>query len=143
MNAFHRIPGFLPALALLPVSAGAHHSVAAEFDTSRFVEIECEITGVEWVNPHIRMTIRDSDGQVWQAEGIGRTYMRQRGIELERLPIGEPVTIAGHLSRDGGREIFATNMLLDGGEELVLAGGARPRWSGRHEDDGRSLDSER
>ena len=39
---------------LLAPAAAAHHSVAAEFDTSQRAELEGEITQVWFTNPHIR-----------------------------------------------------------------------------------------
>lgn len=36
--------------------------------------------GVRWVNPHIHVVLEASDDRLWEAEGIGRTYMKQRGI---------------------------------------------------------------
>ena len=117
------------AFACVPHLAGAHHSASARYDRDKIVEISGTVVQVRWDNPHVEIVITASDGQEWVAEGIGRTYMKQRGIGPEMFPLGGHVILAGLASRFDLPEMFMGNMLLGDGTELLLAGGAAPRWT--------------
>jgi hypothetical protein len=71
---------------------------------------------------------------VWVADVVGRTYMKQRAITRDIFPIGGRVTLAGLPSRFSLSEMFMGNVLSSNGEELLLAGGAEPRWTIRNQD---------
>ena len=59
-----KIAGAAALALLVPVPASAHHSVAAEFDTSQQRELEGEITHVWFSNPHVRyrLTVTSTGG---------------------------------------------------------------------------------
>ena len=126
-------------LAVLPQVVSSHHSAAVRFDREKFVAISGTIIDVQWANPHTRIILDGDDGQVWTIEGIGRTYLEQRGIDRELFAVGNIVTLAGLASRFGLPEMFMGNMLLGDGRELLLAGGAKPYWT--HQDDAGEPDS--
>ena len=58
-------------VALVPVLA--HHSIDAEFDKTKPVEITGTVTKIDWMNPHIwiYLDVKGKDGKVvkWQFEG--------------------------------------------------------------------------
>ena len=74
----------LAGLLLLPLTATAHHSVAANFDARIVTELEGEITRVFWRNPHVRFTIRveDERGQevLWDIETTSVPRLRVCGV---------------------------------------------------------------
>ena len=51
----------------------AHHSISAEFDTTKPITFTGKVTKVEWMNPHIYTNIeaKDPDGKmvVYRVEG--------------------------------------------------------------------------
>ena len=116
-------------LAFIPAVSSAHHSVSGRYDRDRIVEVSGTIAEVRWENPHTYIVLDAADGQEWVVEGIGRRYLKQRGLDRDMFTVGDYVTIAGLASRFDLPELFMGNMLLSDGRELLLAGGAEPRWT--------------
>ena len=108
----------------------AHHGPIAEplYDTSELVELQGEVTGVFWRNPHARFRIRVTSGpetgEIWQIETNTPAGLRRNGFPPELLPIGSTVTVAGAVSRRKPREMGLFNLLLPNG--LEFADVARP-----------------
>jgi len=61
---------------IIPIAAFAHHSRAHYGD--EVVELDAEIVGIDWRNPHVTFTMRATtetgEEQIWELEG-GSTYM--------------------------------------------------------------------
>ena len=108
----------------------AHHGPIAEplYDMSELLELQGEVTGVFWRNPHARFRIRVTSGpetgEIWQIETNTPAGLRRNGFTPELLPIGSTVTVAGAVSRRKPREMGLTNLLLPNG--LEFADIARP-----------------
>jgi hypothetical protein len=86
------------ALLLFPVALlHAHHSAAAEFDTSKPVTLRGKVTKVDWMNPHvfIWVDVPDASGAVtnWQVETVAPNYLRRLGWTKQSLKTGDIVTI--------------------------------------------------
>lgn len=116
-------------LAFLPSVLFAHHS-RVDFDTTAFVEMEGELVGVRWRQPHPSFMLR-VDGQTWELEGSGVYGLERSGIREDAFPIGERARVAGWRSKTRPFGFFVTNMLLSSGTELVLLPGGMitNRWS--------------
>ena len=103
---------------LLPAAALAHHSFAAVFDSDQSVELDGEITKVEWTNPHIwfYLDVRNADGDVenWQCEGGTPNSLRRRGWTSETLKTGDDVQIEGFRAHDGTDTCNARVITQDG-----------------------------
>ena len=113
--------------------AAAHHSVSP-YDRERVQELEGVITGINWRNPHIGMTlsVTDDSGQTveWQLEGDSANAAARKGFTRDSLSIGDRVKVAGWPSTLGRRELFVTNILDPNGVETVLTDLNRPlRWT--------------
>src|SRR5262245_4923912 len=85
----------LPALAALVLgagTAGAHHSVAGQFDAAKRATITGTITKVEWINPHvyIHMDVTDDSGAVtpWRLESLPTAMLRKAGLTSELIKGG-------------------------------------------------------
>jgi hypothetical protein len=71
--------------AALPILA--HHSFAAEYDSTRQINITGTVTRVEWMNPHacFYVDVKDGDSVTnWNFELGPGQHSRQGGLE-ERL----------------------------------------------------------
>ena len=123
----------LAGLLLLPLTATAHHSVAANFDARIVTELEGEITRVFWRNPHVRFTIRveDERGQevLWDIETTSVSTLRRMDISKALVAVGDTVRVAGNPSRRGDSLLYVNNLLLRDGREAVMTAGGSPRWT--------------
>ena len=103
---------------LVPAALAAHHSFAAVFDSDQPVELEGEITKVEWANPHIwfYLDVTNEDGGVgnWQCEGGTPNSLRRQGWSAETLQIGDDVQIEGWRAHDGTDTCNARVITSDG-----------------------------
>ncbi|MEP7313715.1 MAG: DUF6152 family protein [Pseudomonadota bacterium] len=92
---------------LLTAAAGvgqAHHSFAAQYDSTKPVKLSGVVTRVEWTNPHVYVYIDvpDKSGAAtkWGFE-MGPPHMLQRaGWKKNSLTIGETVEVEGWRARD-------------------------------------------
>ena len=112
-------------LALCFASAtGAHHSARVTYDMDRIVELEGDVTRVVWRNPHVRFTLRVAeDGgstTLWDIESIPVTRLARSGITAEVLSLGDTVRVAGFPARRPVDEVYAINLLLADGREVLL-----------------------
>jgi hypothetical protein len=61
----------------------AHHSFAAEFDSSKPVSLEGVVTKIDWMNPHIWLYVdtKDESGAAahWQCEGGPPNALTRQG----------------------------------------------------------------
>jgi len=87
------------ALVVGAVTARAHHSVAAEFDTSKPITFKGTIKKVDWTNPHIYTSVetKTADGKtiVYRVEGGPPNSLFRQGWRKDSLKIGEEVTVTG------------------------------------------------
>lgn len=127
------VTGVLLLVLTVPVSVSAHHSFVGFYDQSQIVEIEGIVTAISWRNPHasMRVNVTDESGQTveWQIETGSISVLRVRGVTPEFLGIGDRVRIAGEPSLRTSTGLYARNMLLESGEEVLLSIGIAPRWS--------------
>jgi len=122
----------LAALGATPGAALAHHSFAM-YDTASVIEIEGELAEIRWRNPHVRFTLNvtDETGAVvpWELESSSPGMLERMDVPQDVLRVGDPVRAAGNPATDGAPEMFATNLLLSSGREVLLRFRDRPRWA--------------
>ena len=113
----------LALVAAVPVVA--HHSVAAEFDSSKRVTIKGTVANVEWMTPHIwiYVDVKDEAGKVtkWQCEGGPPNTLSRNGWTRNALKVGDEVTISGLLAKDKANTCNSQNVTLPDGKR-VFAG---------------------
>lgn len=94
----NRATAFLVAggLLLASMTIVAHHSVSAEFDTSKKVTFTGTVKKVDWMNPHIytHVEVKATDGKVtvYKVEGGAPNSLFRRGIRPDSLKPGTIVT---------------------------------------------------
>ena len=126
---------FLFGLISFPVASSAHHSYSSTYDVASITELEGEVTRVLWQNPHVRFTIRVRNDRgleaLWEIEANSVSILRRMGISPDILKVGDRVRVAGNPARRGASGVFAHNVFLPGGQEVILWPGAAARWSKR------------
>jgi Family of unknown function (DUF6152) len=95
----------LAALLFLPAaSLSAHHSAAAEFDSSKPVTLHGKVTKIAWMNPHVHfwVDVVDAKGNVtnWELESVAPNYLQRLGWTKESLKDGDTVTIQAFKAKD-------------------------------------------
>ena len=121
-------------MLLSAVPVWAHHSFAAEYDSSKPIKVVGTVTKVEWTNPHARfyVTAKDDSGKVtdWNFELGSPNVLIRQGWKRSSLKEGDKVTVEGYMAKDGsnlanarrvtladGRKVFAGSAATDGGPE--------------------------
>jgi len=102
-------------LAGAPVSA--HHSFAAEFDSGKPITLSGIVTKVEWTNPHVWFYINVKDEKTgemtnWGAEMGPPHGLQRRGWRQNTLKIGDQVTVAGSMAKNGAKRMNASKVTL-------------------------------
>ena len=116
-------------LLLASLTAVAHHSVSAEFDTNKRVTFSGTVKKIDWMNPHIytHVEVKGADGKVivYRVEGGPPNALYRQGIRPEQLPIGTVVTCT-NCSRSKSETSMNVNgrmTLADGKAALGAPGG--------------------
>jgi hypothetical protein len=109
----------------LPVFA--HHSFAAEYDSTKPVELKGVVTKVEWTNPHARfyVDVKDANGKItnWNLELASPNVLSRNGWTRHSLKEGDTVTVQGSKAKDGDNLANARTVVLADGRK-VFAGSA-------------------
>lgn len=107
-------------------AASAHHSFAAEFDSTKPVKIEGTVVKFEWVNPHSWIHIMAPDpaqgGKVveWKVEGGAPSALLRRGWNRNSLPEGTKIIVTAFRARDGAPRASASEISFPDGQTLSL-----------------------
>lgn len=109
-------------LLLAPPLLLAHHSFAAEFDSTKPVTVKGAVTKVEWTNPHIWLYVdhKDDAGVVskWQCEMGSPNSLMRLGWRSDSLKQGEQITIEGTRAKDGTNTCNARTVRLVNGTRM-------------------------
>jgi Family of unknown function (DUF6152) len=102
--------------------AVAHHSFAAEYDTSKPVKVTGTVSKVEWMNPHARfyVDVKEADGKVstWNFELGAIPVLLRQGWRKESLKTGDQVTVEGNRAKDESHTAAARVVLLPDGRRV-------------------------
>lgn len=112
--AFGLLVSVAPALA--------HHSFAAEYDTTKPVKVTGVVTKMEWMNPHARfyVDVKEADGTVssWNFELGAIPVLLRQGWRKEALKPGDKVTVEGNRAKDESHTAAARMVLLPDGRRV-------------------------
>lgn len=97
----------------------AHHSVSAEFDTTKTITFTGVVKKVEWMNPHIytAIEVKQPDGQVivYRLEGGAPNSLFRQGLRQDFVKPGEVVTVTGRPAKNPkSHNVSGTMMTADG-----------------------------
>jgi hypothetical protein len=110
------------AASLATTAAVAHHSFAAEFDSTKPIDLTGVVTKVDWTNPHTYFYIdvenEQGDYENWGIEMGSPNGLMRRGWHRNSLQIGDEVSVSGTRARDGSFKGNARTVMLASGETL-------------------------
>ena len=110
--------------------ARAHHSVSAEFDTSKPVEFTGTVKKVEWTNPHIytQVETKGADGKtiVYRVEGGAPNALYRSGWRKDTLKVGEQVSVKGiRAKREDSTNVGNATITTADGKRMFAGGTAQ------------------
>ena len=126
--SLRRILRFVACLSVVPAASLAHHSVAGFFDANNRIEIAGVVKEVHWRNPHtiFEIDVTNDGGEVvtWRLESGALGVLRSRGLAREFMQPGDQIRAYGDASIRSDNEMFARNILLQNGKEVILTAGS-------------------
>ena len=129
MRAKHALLAASFGLLVSAVPMLAHHSFAAEYDSTKPIKITGTVSKVEWMNPHARfyVDVKEANGKVtnWNFELGAIPVLLKQGWTKNSLKIGDMVTVQGSLAKDGSKTANATSVVLADGRR-VFGGSSQP-----------------
>jgi hypothetical protein len=106
--------------AAVPVMA--HHSFAAEYDSTKPIKLTGTVTKIEWMNPHIYyyMDVKADDGKVvnYAVEGGTPGSLYRQGWRKDSLRVGDTVTVDGFKAKNGSNHVNGRKVLLPDGSRV-------------------------
>jgi hypothetical protein len=83
----------------------AHHSVSAEFDTTKTITFTGKVKEVNWGNPHIYTLVETTDPDsgkpvVFRVEGGAPNALFRAGWRKDTVKIGETVKVTGNRAKN-------------------------------------------
>jgi hypothetical protein len=107
----------------------AHHSVSAEFDTTKTIKFVGKVKEVNWGNPHIYTSVETTDPDtgkpmVFRVEGGAPNALFRNGWRKDTLKIGETVTVTGNRAKNPESPNIGQATILTESGKRVYAGSA-------------------
>ena len=115
----------VPALLLAAIAARAHHSVWAEFDNGRPLELRGRFLQMDWINPHswvhLEVTMDDGSKVVWAAETPPPNQLIRQGWRRSDIQPGDEIVVNGYAAKNGTYRLWARNVAIvaQNGEDLA------------------------
>jgi hypothetical protein len=118
------------ALLLASATAGAHHSIAAVYDSARQQRVEGVVAEFLFINPHpfVIVTV-DAEGpaESWRLEMDNRFELQGIGMTAETLQPGDRFVATGSLGRNEPRTLYIRRLDRPADGFRYEQVGSRPR----------------
>ena len=110
--------------AVFTVPVVAHHSINAEFDSTKQVTLTGTVTNVDWMNPHTYVFVDVKDPalgktRTWACELSSPADLARRGFTRESLKVGMSIRVIGSRAKDGSFKIHTDTLADENGVSLV------------------------
>ena len=107
----------------------AHHSVSAEFDTTKTISFTGKVKEVNWGNPHIYTLVETTDPDtkkpvVFRVEGGAPNALFRAGWRKDTVKIGETVKVTGNRAKNPESTNIGQATILNEAGKRVYAGNA-------------------
>jgi hypothetical protein len=96
----------IAALVVIALGRGvvAHHSFAAQYDSTKPITLTGTVVKVDWTNPHMHfyLDVKDDRGRVtqWTFEGFPPNMLVRQGWKRDvSMKVGDTVTVVGWQAR--------------------------------------------
>lgn len=123
---------FGAALALGSVTAQAHHSIAAVYDSARQQRLDAIVAEFQFVNPHpfVIVTVQaDGAEERWRLEMDNRFELAGVGMTEATLKPGDRVVVTGSVGRIEPRTLYIRQLDRPADGFRYEQVGSRPRVS--------------
>jgi hypothetical protein len=111
-------------LLITGVPVLAHHSFAAEYDSTKKVELKGVVTKFEWMNPHAHfyIDVTDKDGKVanWNLELASPNMLVRNGWRRTSLKEGDQVLVVASQAKDATNTASVQTVTLPDGRKLTF-----------------------
>jgi hypothetical protein len=109
-------------LAAIPVLA--HHSFAAEFDSTKPITLEGKFIKMDWVNPHswIHISALNKETgkmETWDVETGPPNTLYRNGWRKDAIKENDPITVVGTLAKNGSNTVNARSVKTPDGKTLL------------------------
>lgn len=115
-------------LLVASVATEAHHSFAAEYDSSKPVTVTGTVTKVEWTNPHARFYVdtKEPDGSIshWGFELGSPNLLIRYGFTRDLLKVGSEITVEGFQAKDASKVANTKTVKLPDGKVMSAGSSA-------------------
>jgi len=110
--------------AIAAPASSAHHTVALTHDITHTVALMGRVTSIRWQNPHVvyHLAVADANGGVvdWEIESRHVQGMRQDGVDVDTIKVGDLVTMNVLLALDGSHHAATASVILPDGRTVRL-----------------------
>ena len=111
-------------LSIVAITAAAHHSLPALFDTERMVTVTGEVTQFQFISPHayilVNVVSEEGERTAWQLETYPPGMLIRKGLTPATVQPGQTVSAVGHPARDGRPLMRLLTIKMPNGEERQI-----------------------
>jgi len=114
-NGIVALSALAVSLLLWAAPAIAHHSFAAEFDSSKTITLRGIVTKIDWTNPHVWFYVNvKEEGKItnWGFEMGPPHGLQRRGWNRDTMKIGDEVIINGTLAKNGTKRVNTRDVTM-------------------------------
>src|SRR5262245_11585054 len=112
-----------PILLLLLCTAplSAHHSFAADYDSTKPVNLRGKVTRIEFTNPHVWLYMDVArNGQIthYAIESSSPNSLMRNGWIKDTIPVGAQIVVQGWLAKNGSPTVKCQTIIMSDGRTL-------------------------